>query len=202
MELTKEQAEKLVADVQVAHRLLVAYYQRLLARLDLLARELDLDFWEWEPAENARPCRGTTQPGRKWLWDMLPLFASNHSYRRMRSETLNKGDTVVIFSPYADDAYHSDNCGPVGITGPDPLKLPFGNGVLYVELYRCVKSSKGTWSSALDEVESPDYELNGWQDVGLGLRACAFEFELAQLMRTPEALLNRVRSLLDTPLLN
>lgn len=200
MELTIEQAEKLVSDVQVAHRLLVAYYERLLARLDLLARELDLDFWDWRPAENARPCRSTTQPGQKWLWDMLPLFASNHRYRKVRTESLKRGDILVIFSPYADDSFHSDNRGNDGSSGPDPLKLSFGKGVLYVEVYRCVKNSKVTWTESLQNAEYLHYERDEWQDVGFGLRAQAFEFELAQLMRSPDTLRHKVQALLEAPL--
>lgn len=201
MEVSEAQAEKLVADVQVAHRLLVAYYQRMLGRLDLIAKELDLDFWYWEPAETERPCSTNTAPSRKWLWDMVPLFASTHFFRKTRGKRPLKGDVVVALSVYADDAFESEKREDAGIRGrPDPLTLPIGRGVLFVEVYRCIGTCRVAWNDAWRKAQDPNYDLHGWQDVGQGFKARAWTCSLVRLMQCPGPLLAMVNDSLQEPL--
>ena len=95
MDVTLDQCQKLVADVQVAHRLLVAYYERLTSRMDMVARDLDARFFRWEPTETERPCRAKTLPSRNWLWDMVPLYAAYHAYGKTSANTIRVEDFAI-----------------------------------------------------------------------------------------------------------
>ncbi|MFP3534859.1 hypothetical protein SB763_36520, partial [Burkholderia sp. SIMBA_042] len=66
MGLSIEDAEKMVEQLQFAHRISVAFYKRILPTLDNIASELDCQFRYWEPMHTSMPGRGTTQPSTKW----------------------------------------------------------------------------------------------------------------------------------------
>jgi hypothetical protein len=189
MDVAVVDAEKLVRDVQVAHRIIVAYYESLLTTLDNLAKEFDLDFWYWDPLETSRPCRSSTQPSRNWLWDMIPLYAATHIYKRFSGKRLRKGDFVVAFDVYAEDSFDSDKRRAAGFaSNPDPLKLPKGEGLVRVEVYRCVQDSNQIWNTAWHDTRDPDIEVKGWQDVGHGIKAKIFPIRLADLIHAPQQL--------------
>jgi hypothetical protein len=194
MDITLAQAEKLVTDVQVAHRLVVAYYERLLARLDAVAGELGLDFWYWEPIETSRPCRSSTHPGRNWLWDMVPLYASVYIYRRAAGKRPRKGDVAIVFNVYAEHSFEQGQRRKAGLKGnPDPLKLPDGEGVVKVVVYRCASDSSQVWDKVWHDAGSPEHAERGWQDVGYGFEGREFDLRLAELICSPDVLRDKLR---------
>ena len=202
MDVTLQQAEKLVTDIQVAHRLVVAFYERLLAGFNAVAAELQFDFWYWEPLETNKPCRTTTPPSKNWLWDMVPLYASSHVYRRASGQRPQAGDVVLSLWAYSDDAFGKENRRAAGVKGkPDPLKLPIGEGIIEVQLYRWSKDGDGDWNSAWDGLDDADPSRDGWQEVGGGVLASAFQFKLAEFIHEPERLSGKIALLVsDAPL--
>lgn len=196
MAVTLEQTTKLVDDVQVAHRLLVAYYERLLARLEAVARELDLSFWYWEPLETSRPCRSQTPPTKNWLWDMLPLYASLHVYRRIAGENIRRGDVNVLFEVYADDGFSEAKRKLTGRGKPDPLTLPRGDAVIIAEVYVAKTSVRKPWDDEWGDLDSPDQASEVWKDVGCDVYARCVKTQLAEFMRDPSEFRNRVAALI------
>ncbi|RYY22749.1 MAG: hypothetical protein EOP62_22380 [Sphingomonadales bacterium] len=197
MEVTLAQAEKLVIDVQVAHRLIVAYYEGLLARLDSVSKELDLDFWYWEPLETSRPCRSSTQPSRNWSWDMVPLYAATHIYKRNAGKKLRVGDVAICFDVYAENSFENEQRRKSGFARKaDPLKLPKGEGMVTVEVYRCISNSNEVWDDAWHDTGAPDSKQDHWQDVGHGFMSRSIQIKLAELIHRPEVLLSSLRGLL------
>ncbi len=54
--ITNDQNEEdLFLQIRTAHRLLAAYYQRLLPTIEQIANELDLKFYCWLPSEHEKP---------------------------------------------------------------------------------------------------------------------------------------------------
>lgn len=202
MDVTLQQAEKLVTDVQVAHRLVVAFYERLLSGFNTVAAELQFDFWYWDPIETKRPCRPTVPPTKNWLWDMVPMYASSHVYRRVSGQRPQVGDLVLWMRAYSDDAFEEEKRRAAGVIGkPDPLTLPIGEGVIEVHLYRWVKDGEGDWNSAWHDLDDADPSRDGWQEQGGGVLANALRFKLADFIHAPEVLSGRIAALVsDAPL--
>lgn len=202
MDMTLQQAAKLVTDVQVAHRLVVAYYERLLAGFNTVAAELQFDFWSWDPIETKRPCRRTVPPAKNWLWDMVPMYASSHLYRRVSGQRPQVGDLVLWLRAYSDDAFKEEKRRAAGVKGkPDPLKLAMGEGVIEVHLYRWVNDGEGDWDLTWDDLDDADPSIAGWQELGSDVLANAFHFKLADFIYSPEVLSGRIAALVSgTPL--
>ncbi len=198
MDVTLEQAEKLVVDIQVAHRLVVAFYERLLAGFNSVAAELQFDFWYWDPAETKRPCRSTTQPTKNWLWDMVPMYASSHVYRRASGQHPQVGDTVLLLRAYADDSFEEERRRAARVKGkPDPLKLPIGEGIIEVELYRWIRAYDHEWDPVWAALDDVDPSRPGWQEVKDGVLANALQFKLADFIHAPEILSGKIGALLS-----
>lgn len=196
MDVTLDQCQKLVADVQVAHRLLVAYYERLTSRMDMVARDLDARFIKWDPTETERPCRAKTQPSRHWLWDMVPLYAAYHAYGKTSANTIRVGDFAICFTVYSDDAFDSENRKRAGVRGkPDPLNLPAGEGLLVVEVFLAGRNTKKTWDELWDDLDDPDPMTGRWGAVGNDVDAIAFKLPLAEFMHDPAVARARISTL-------
>ena len=197
MDVTLDQCQKLVSDAQIAHRLLVAYYERLMARLDMIAGQLEASFLRWDPTETDRPCRSKTPPSRNWLWDMIPLYAAYYAYGKTSASTIRKGDFAVCFMVYTDDAFDSENRKNAGLRGrPDPLTMPSGEGSIVVDIYVAGRSLKKTWDVLWDDLEDPVPDNGTWSEVGNEVVARAFHVPLAEFMHQPDALGSRISALI------
>lgn len=192
----------MVSQVQVAHRLVVGFYQRLLPAIEHIANELDCSFWYWDTSETDRPCRKSTPPGECWAWDMTPLFASHHSYWRTDGKVAKVGDVSMSFWIYLDDNFASAKRKKLGFPDdvePDAIKLPIGEAVVEIYLCRCDQengqSFEAQWNRA-DAIAECESQSEKWgklsdQISGLGLRRT-----LVELISDPENLINDLRPLL------
>ena len=199
MEVTLEQCQRLVADTQVAHRLIVAFYERLTSRLDMVARDLEARFFRWAPTETERPCRAKTPPSRNWLWDMVPLYTAYHAYGKMSANTIRRGDFAVCFMVYTDDAFDSESRKRAGVRGkPDPLTLPAGEGLLVVDVYLSRRNVRKTWDEVWDNLDEPDPAIEQWVDVGSDVDALAFELPLAEFLHDPGEVRARLAALISS----
>lgn len=200
MDVTPEQAQKLVADVQIAHRLVVGFYERLLPTFDSLSDNLGFDFWFWSPTETSRPCGENTRPTKNWLWDMVPLFAAEHAYRKVNGKRLKVGDMALSFNVYIDDNFNSDVREVLGHKGkPDPILLPLGKGTIAVDLYRATKRSNESFEQAWENANEPTPELSSWHSVHPNMQAVALRVLLADFISEPEATRNLLRTLISQP---
>ena len=66
--MNREDATKLVFQLQQAHRLSVAFYRRILPVFDTIAGELGCEFREWGPLHTYWPGRSSSQPSKSWAW--------------------------------------------------------------------------------------------------------------------------------------
>lgn len=200
MEVTPAEAEKIVSQVQVAHRLLAGYYQRILGRLDAIGAQLGMDYLSWDPLVTDRPCRSSTQPGKKWVWDLLPLYAFSYTFRRATHKTTRRGDFVVDFSVYTDGAFEKSERKKARINGcPDPFTMPHGEGYVLANVYRYVSDARKSWDAAWYNAAEPDASVEGWQDVGEGFEACSKRVPLAELISNPESVVRTLERMVGEP---
>lgn len=198
MELTLQQAETVIDQVAQAHRIAVAFYQRLLPRIASVGDELGLDFWYWKPTETARPCRAATRPGNgnNWAWDMVPLFASTHVYRRVQGGGAAEGDAAVMFRFYVDTAIKPAERRKHGSGEPDALGLPTGRAVVEGYVARCTADSTQAFEAIWNAAPEPA-AVAGWQKLGESLEAHGFSHEMAAFIAAPGDVVADIRRLLD-----
>lgn len=200
MNPSKEQAVELVENVRIAHRLSVGFYQRMMPLLDTTAEVLDCEFWYWKPVFTARPGASGTQPTRKWLWDMMPLFASRHVYRKVAGGPLQRGDIAVSFGLYLDDGFKPEKRQTAGVKGdPDPVLLPAGAAVLELELYRASDDGGDTFDAVWDKAASPDKKKTAWHQVHESLQGRWLSMPLPDVVHNPDGLVGVIRQQLAMP---
>lgn len=194
MDMTTQQAETMVENLRLAHRMSVGFYQRLLPLLAEVANGLELDFWYWEPAHTSRPGASTTAPMKKWSWDMVPMFASSHVYRRVQGGTAAKGDLGVMFRVYMDDAFKPDERKRHGIRGePDPLVLPAGRAVVETYIARCIGDHADSFEKTWHATGWPSPGTVNWEKLHDWLEACTFTHSLAGFISKPDDVVADIR---------
>ncbi len=197
MEMTLTQTTELVSQLQTAHRLSVGFYQRLLPQLSHIASELEMGFWYWEPCHTSLPGRSTTAPGSKWAWDLIPMFASRHVYRRVVGELAQAGDVALVFNVYLDDNFKPEKRKALGQKGqPDPLTLPFGKATVEMYLYRCDGENGDSFQKLWQDSEWPSVDGAGWEQVGPQMAARLITRDLALFINDSDSVIIDVRNAL------
>lgn len=185
--LTKGESEEIVRNLQVAHRLITAFNDRMLAMLDEYARQLDLEFWYWSPEETWRPPQQTVRPGSRSAWDFDPLYSSLHVYRRARSEFVSKGDICVAFVIHIEDTFSSSGRG-ANRGHPDPLKMREGDAVIQIYLYRVKRGTNEAFDTVWDGVRWVE-ERDVWEDARNGFEGILWERSLADILANPQLII-------------
>lgn len=192
--MNKEDAEMIVAQLQQAHRISVGFYRRILPSLDAVANHLGFDFWFWGPIHTDLPCRRTTQPSEKWAWDFVPLFASEHVYRRVSNKKkTGPNDIGIQFWLYVEDSFMSKNGGAMG--QPDPIVMPAGKAVLQAFIYRPKGEYRKPFGDLWDVGEEVDLEIGGknWQGVNEYFEGVAFQWPLAELISNNQPIVETIK---------
>lgn len=198
MTIKLSEAEMLVTQTQIAHRLAVGFYQRLLPLLERIAGELDLQFWYWEPAHTSRPSQSTTSPNSKWKWDFVPLFASRHVFWRIAGEKAQPGDVVLVFNVYIDENFKPEKRKALGIKGqPDPLLLPTGPALVEIFLYRSTGESDMAFSKEWQDLPWPDDAQEEWESVASTIEARKLAFPLPQFITDTDSIIASIRKVLE-----
>lgn len=194
MEMTPDAAENLVTQLQQAHRISVAFYQRILPTLDLIALELDCEFSSWEPLHSSRPAGKNSKPSATWAWDYVPLFASNHIYLRVHGEQAQPNDVGLCLCLYVDQGFIPTERKKTRVSGePDAVTLPIGRAVLQAWVYRPVESSDlsfdDLWAGAGDPVIGSD----NFQVVADNMSAIVFEWPLADIIQDIKPVVEKLK---------
>lgn len=163
MQITIEEARKLVAQQQIAHKLLAGFYQNLLTSFDRLAAKCDYSFSGWWPALTNRPCQTRTNPSSKWIWDFLPLYSTTFEYKMLAEPTkAQPGNCVLVFRLYCDEGFRTEyRTGYI-----DPIDLESKDGCIELMVYRCIKSDLKGCSELYSASEWPKPFSDGWQNGG------------------------------------
>jgi hypothetical protein len=192
-----EQAAHLVTQLQQAHRIVAAFYQRILPLFDNIAsKAMDADFMYWYPSETSRPCSQYSRPSRSWAWDFLPIYASEHVYKNWDSDSAKKGDETLTFRLYVDDDFRSSSPLRAGKKSqPDPLQLD-GQAVVEVILFRCLKDSENGFTDLWENIPWPPVLANWKQSEECDLlEMCSNHVPLAQFLTDPDRVVKWIREM-------
>lgn len=200
---TKQDFDALVSQAQIAHRLMVGFYQRLLPSIDQVAKQLELSFWKWKPFVTNRPCTGNKNPAESWAWDMVPMMASNHTYWRTNGNTSEVGDAVMNLYITFDHNFSNEDWKQLGIEDgqePDATQMPIGQAIVEIYLSRCDlrsdKPLKQLWEEAGDTDENKDL-IGRWQSISPNINATYVKKTLAEFISSPESTVAQLRNLLN-----
>jgi len=197
MEMTLPEATELVGQLQTAHRMSVGFYQRLLPLLSHIASKQEMGFWYWEPCHTNLPSRSTTAPGDKWAWDLVPMFASRHVYRKVVGELAQTGDVALVFNVYLDDNFKPEKRKALGEKGqPDPLTLQVGKATVEMYLYRCDGENGDSFQKRWQNSEWPSGDSTGWELVGPQMSAHLLTRDLAKFITDPQSVIADLRNIL------
>ena len=165
MSITIEEARELVKQQQISHRLIAGFYQNILKEFEKLANSCGYTFRNWWPSLTDRPCRNSTNPSSKWIWDFLPLYASTFEYvMENEPEQAQLGNCVIVFNLRCDEGF-SKACQRTGYV--DPVDLNSEQGSIEIRVFRCFESPfKGYCYELYQNCGWPEQSADEWQDVG------------------------------------
>lgn len=182
MAMTLQSAERLIDQLQQAHRISVAFYRRMLPTMDYIATELNCEFRSWEPLHTSMP-RKSTRPSTTWAWDYVPLFASNHLYARVHGECAQPSDVGLYLCLYVDQGFAPGERQKHGFSGePDAVSLPVGKAVLQAWIYRPIVASERSFDELWFSAADPELGVGHVQQVADNVNAIAFEWSLADII--------------------
>ena len=201
-EIDKENAELIVDQIQNAHRILVAFYQRILPVFDTTANNFGCTtFIHWGPLNTDRVCTKKTRPSSKWAWDFIPLFNSVHIYWKTSGDKSSTSDLGLSLILFTDENFSKDNLKKLNIKGmPDPVTLPFGEAYIGVYAFKPVKSSKESFETLWDasgDVSDENLNTGEWQDVGGGLKGMGFNFPLADIFMDSNTIIKKLEKYIE-----
>lgn len=196
MAMSREDAENIVGQLQQAHRVSVAFYQRILPTFDKIANDLGCSFLGWEPIYTSMPRKGkNNQPSQSWAWDYIPLFASSHSYRSVKSEKRSvPEDFGVVFYLLVDDGFSEE---VVDKGEPNPIDLPIGKGVVQVGIYRPRSQINKPFEELWNEEAEADEGIGQWAKMSENWNGYLYTLPLADVILNPDLLTQTLRDVVS-----
>ncbi|MCL1047517.1 hypothetical protein L2737_19635 [Shewanella electrodiphila] len=198
------ETDELFTQVRTAHRLLAAFYQRLLPSIEQIAKGLDVDFYTWSPKEFGRPAQLSTNPFDRWGWDMLPALSTYYVFKHVEDNNkVRVGEYLVEFLVETDTVVKSDLANGAE---PDALNLPQNVGdaksTLKISVYAPCENSESNWHhNVWNECENhPACETpEPIKDPDTAVVYCGFEVPLADLMKdgAVDVLIARAQEFID-----
>ncbi|MFT4929385.1 MAG: hypothetical protein ACI8WB_005518 [Phenylobacterium sp.] len=95
--------DDLFLQIRTAHRLLAAYYQRLLPTLQAIADELEMTYLEWKPELFNRP--GSTRKNifEQSQWNLLPAMTTRYLFcQDTLTDKIKVGQYIMDFLVVSD----------------------------------------------------------------------------------------------------
>lgn len=185
MDISPDDLEDLLKKQRIAHQLIAGFYLNILTLIDETAKKFNTAFWRWEPIETSTPGQAKTHPLTKWIWDYLPLYASQYYYMKPdMAPRCKKGDYILTFQVYCDYGFHAvQEEGYI-----EPCQLESGPSILNMFIYKAIDKSTDSFMDIFrhqtNDWVKPSEE---WQDSGhpsvLGL--CR-SFELKDFIANPD----------------
>ncbi|WP_439147416.1 hypothetical protein [Vibrio sp.] len=207
--MNNKKKEDLFSQVRTAHRLLAAYYQRLLPTIEQLGKALELDFYVWEPKEFARPTRFTTSPFDGWQWDMLPALSTFYVFKSVKDvNKVRVGEYLVEIIIDSDTGVQSEVANG---NQPDGIALPTSvedaQSVLKISVYTPFENQDCNWYhkvwSVCDHPFYSDEPTPKKDDSGYPVVTCGFELPLSALLEKEavESIASKAREYIDAALI-
>jgi hypothetical protein len=198
-----EQVNDLLLQVRTAHRLIAAYYQRVVPTIAEMASKLELTFCYWGNADFALTPATHRNITEYWQWDLLPGMNSHYLYSQFQlaNNKVRIGDYLVEFIVVSDTGVDSHGNGHKN--EPDALNLPLAvdkaQSLLRVVVCAPYQTFEESWYSNIwSGVHYPDFSSNPLPAKDKNDEPCfltGYECSLAELMSEAgiEQIIERVK---------
>lgn len=152
------ETDELFTQIRTAHRLLAAYYQRLLPQIEQIALEANTEFYFWQPQRFSAPGQSNSNPFKKWQWDLLPGVVTRYVFKNVKTlKTVTKNDYILEFIVINDSGINDEQCNGQ----PDALNLNVAvadaKSILRVAIYRAIKDVDAGFYQEWEAGRYPDY---------------------------------------------
>lgn len=175
-----DKTNELLTQIRTAHRLLAAYYQRLLPAIEQIAHEANTEFYFWTPTKFNKPGKN---PFKKWQWDLLPAVIARYVFKHVNDlSKVTKNDYIIEFIVISDTGINDEKSN----TQPDALDLNVtvddAQSILQISIYRATEDVKNGFYDEWESGRYPNYK----SDVGIELDnkfiKYGFEVPISSLM--------------------
>ncbi len=181
--MNSNNTDDLFVQVRTAHRLLAAYYQRLLPTIERIAIDVGTEFYFWTPHRFSSAGQSNSNPFKKWQWDLLPAVVTRYVFKHVNDlAKTTKGDYIVEFLVINDSGVNDEK----GNTQPNGLEIQVGvedaKSVLQVGIYRVVNSSDKDFYKQWNALKYPNYNNSENCVLDEHFATIGFEVPISELM--------------------
>ncbi|MFH0267299.1 hypothetical protein [Vibrio rumoiensis] len=193
-EIETQNVDELFLQVRTAHRLLAAYYQRLLPTVEQIASNNGTNFWFWYTCRFSKTARN---PFSNWKWDMLPASIPSYVFKSIDSfESVKKGDLILEFIVINDSGIRDEPRRPE----PDALNMQVNvneaKSLLKINIYKAYRDQSGKFEAVWDQVAYPKVNDSYQCSLDDSFVTTAFEVPLSELLT--EDGVNRINERITT----
>lgn len=146
--------DDLFLEIRTAHRLLAAYYQRLLPTIEDIANAINVNFYCWVPSDFSAPAKQNSNPFSRWSWDLLPANCTRYVFHNaVDNNRVCLGELMIEFFVISDSGTQLENIPNSNRNQPDALNLPISvakaTSTLKIHLYAPFQSQEKNWYNSL-----------------------------------------------------
>jgi len=187
---TLKNNDDLFLEIRTAHRLLAAYYQRLLPTIDDIANAVDVNFYRWESSEFTHPVGKSSNPCMDWGWNFLPANCTRYIFHNaVNNNQVRVGELMIEFHVISDSGILLKDIPNGTRNEPDALNLPKSvteaTSTLKIHLLTPYKNNDIDWYKGIHQ-ECPDpiitEEPNAKKEDDINFYTSGFEIPLSDLM--------------------
>lgn len=181
--MNSNDTDDLFVQVRTAHRLLAAYYQRLLPAIERIAVEVDTEFYFWTPHRFSSVGQSNSNPFKKWQWDLLPAVVTRYVFKHVNDlAKITQGDYIVEFLVINDSGVNDEK----GNSQPNGLEIQVGvkeaKSVLQVGIYKAIESSDQEFYAQWNSLSYPNYQSPKQCLVDKSFSSIGFEVPISELL--------------------
>ncbi|QLE84043.1 hypothetical protein FLM48_02450 [Shewanella sp. Scap07] len=198
--MNNSEMDDLFTQIRTAHRLLAAYYQRLLPVIESIALEADTEFYFWSPHRFSPPGQSNANPFKKWQWDLLPAVVTRYVFKHVNDlKRITKGDYIIEFLVVNDSGIDDEKSK----SQPDALTLKVGvneaRSILKLAVYRAVQDEDSDFYKKWNSISYSDYSDS--IDVQLDHKFVTAGFEVPLNLLMSDSGVHTVKAKIDQYLL-
>ncbi|MEY8201259.1 MAG: hypothetical protein RPS47_18635 [Colwellia sp.] len=167
--MDKDLTNNMFQQVRTSHRLIAAYYQRLMPLLGQVTHELDLKFYRWDSLQVPALTPGSENPFDDWSLALVPSYSPYFLFRsnRLKSRKTNTaviGEFLLCIAVINDSGvYHSNilardyDEGEIDMLEVSP-PVEKSNSILRVALFTPCSNQDLQWETNIwDDTSWPEF---------------------------------------------
>lgn len=165
--MDKDLTDDMFLQIRTAHRLIGAYFQRLMPLLDQVASELDLSFYQWDSLHIEACSTGGSNPFNLWSLALIPTYSPfflfhSKGKKENKKHIARQGEYLICLAVINDTGVFQDHEVLELEEEPDILDIAISaeksSSILRVALFTSCTNKDLHWEKDLwDGVDWPEF---------------------------------------------